>query len=276
MSNKVYEIITEQIVEQLEKGIVPWHKPWSSETRMPLNASTNKHYNGINIMLLASQGRYNPYWCTYRQCADLGGNVNRGEKGTMVIFWKISELQDPTDPGKMKKSAILRYYKVFNIEQTSLAEDERFAVPANNHDPIEACEGIVKMYPNKPEIVVGDKAAYRPYDDTVIIPDVRRFEDINEYYSTLFHELVHSTGHESRLARPIKNSFGSEDYSKEELIAEMGNCFLCGIAGIAPAIIDNSAAYIRSWISKLQKDSKLVVMTASKAEKAAKYIQGAA
>jgi len=201
--------------------------------------------------------------------------VRRGEHGSKVVFWKIDkyETEDADGQTVAKTSAILRYYTVFNVEQcegiTASASDKVI-------NPIEECERIVAGMPNPPAMVQAG-AWYRPATDTVGMPSRQAFGSAEEYYSTLFHELTHSTGHPSRIGREgieKLNTFGSESYSKEELVAEMGAAMLAGIAGIERKTLSNSAAYLQSWIDVLKSDSRMVVFAASQAQKAADYIQG--
>jgi antirestriction protein ArdC len=268
-----YEIVTESIIKQLESGVAPWHKPWRTE--VPANLVSRKEYRGINIFLLASQGYGSRYWVTYRQARELGGNVKKGERGTKVVLWKISEFsKENAETGQLenRKSILLRYYIVFNLDQ---CEGVQSPEPQRVINPIEQCETIVEQMPNRPKFEQDSRACYRPSTDTVGMPARSAFHTAEEYYSTLFHELTHSTGNPSRVGREgimNHNPFGSEDYSKEELVAEMGAAMLCGVAGIESRTLDNSAAYLQSWINKLKSDSRLIVSAASQAQKAADYI----
>lgn len=272
----VYEIVTSQIIEQLEKGSVPWRKPWT--TQEPCNLVSQRPYRGINTFLLSAAGFPSPYWLTYAQAVKLGGNVKKGEHGHIVVFWNIGQEKLNPKNGKLQKPFLLRYYRVFNLSQT---EGIQSKLGVTDHAPvpdIAACDSIVSAMPKLPQITQGDKAAYSPMRDCVIMPARTVFDTSEGYYATLFHELTHSTGHTSRLNREgITNAsanFGSEVYSKEELIAEMGAAMLCGVTGISPVTLENSAAYLRSWIGVLKGDSKLIVTAASAAQKAADYIRG--
>ena len=274
--SSVYSIITEQIVQQLESGVAPWRKPWN--VAQPANLLSRKPYRGINVLLLAVRGYGSPYWLTYKQATMLGGNVRRGEHGTKVVFWKIGtrETEDADGDTIERKSILLRYYTVFNVEQCEGIASPT-AAPAVN--AIEECERIVRQMPNPPAMQQDGRAWYRPSTDTVGMPSRNVFNSAEEYYSTLFHELTHSTGHTSRVGREgieKLNTFGSESYSKEELIAEMGAAMLAGVAGIERKTLSNSAAYLQSWINVLKSDSRMVVSAASQAQKAADYIQGGA
>ena len=272
--SSVYQIITEQIIRQLESGVAPWHKPWTTE--LPKNLVSKREYRGINVFLLASLGYGSPYWLTYKQATEQGGNVRRGEHGTKVVFWKIGkyESQDADGEATEKTSVLLRYYTVFNAEQC-----DGIAAPGASRivNPIAECDRIVAAMPNPPRFEQDCRAWYRPSTDAVGMPARNTFESAEFYYSTLFHELTHSTGHPKRIGRDgieTLNTFGSESYSKEELVAEMGAAMLAGVAGIERMTLANSAAYLKSWVDVLKADSRIVVLAASQAQKAADYILG--
>ncbi len=278
MASQVYNIVTDRVLSLLEHGVVPWKRPWAGG-EPPANLVSKKPYRGINPFLLASTGYASPYWLTFKHAQQRGGNVRTGEKATPVIFWKRwqTERTDP-DTGESAKVSmpILRYYNVFNAEQCD-GIDAPELTTAEFH-PIERCESVVSEMPSPPTITHGEpRAWYRPLTDTVNMPRPELFVGPQEYYSTLFHELTHATGHVSRLGRPgIEDiqPFGSADYSREELVAEMGAAFVCGFCGIETATIENSAAYINGWLRKLRDDHKLVVVAAAQAQRAADCIRG--
>jgi len=279
--SSVYSIVTAKIIKELENGVVPWRKPWRAEA--PCNLVTGKPYRGINPFLLAPQGYGSRYWLTFRQGQKLGGHIRKGEKSSIVTFWNIGEekiIKNVEGKERKSKPILLRFYSVFNIEQTEGIADKLGLGNATPRVPnVDACEAIVSGMPNAPAMQQDARAWYRPSTDTVGMPSKSLFNSSEEYYSTLFHELTHSTGHTSRIGREgieQLNTFGSESYSKEELIAEMGAAMLCGVTGIAPATIENSAAYLQTWINRLRGDSKLLVSAASAAQKAADYVQGRA
>ncbi len=291
MGKDVYSIITEQIIEKLESGVVPWHQPWSGANgASPRNLISNKPYRGINVFLLGFQGYESPYWVSFNQCKKAGGKVKKGSKSSMAVFWKWfdAEESDPSDPDSTRtvKRPFLRYYRVFNTEQCEGISHKRVKelreseTDTFDFDPIEACESVVSGMPNAPQIEhIENRAYYRPSTDTVNMPKAERFELTEEYYSVLFHELCHSTGHESRLNRRPSTeirAFGDREYSQEELVAEMGAAFLCGVTGIENKTIDNSAAYLDNWLGVLtdKKNRKLLVMAGAQAQKAADCIQG--
>src|SRR5258708_25607252 len=277
----VYEIVTEKIIKQLESGVAPWRKPWTCQT--PANLITQKEYRGLNVFTLASQGFPSRFWLTFNQATKLGGRICKGEKSSPVIFWNVGEEQETTaQDGKKETSRpfLLRYYSVFNFSQT-----EGIDIPASllqetrANDPIEACEQIVANMPKLPVFQQSDNAWYSPSDDVVGMPARELFHSSEEFYATEFHELAHSSGHPKRLHRENFDNaahFGSESYSKEELIAEMSAAMLCGVAGIEQKTLENSAAYLKTWIARLESDSRLLVAAASQAQKAADFIQGKA
>lgn len=275
----VYQIVTDRITEALEKGTVPWHKPWAGgDAGGPCNLVSKKHYRGVNPFLLAMRGYGSPYWMTYKQAQAKGGNVRKGEKGTPVIFWKWLEKIDEKT-GKKKRIPLLRYYTVFNVEQTDGVEFPKpEEIVVKEFKPIESAEKIADSYPGAPTVEhKQQRAFYRQDTDAVNMPKRETFETPEEYYSVLFHEFTHSTGHASRLDRETlvdMAAFGSTNYSKEELVAEMGAAMLCGVAGIENRTVDNSAAYIQGWIDKLRGDSKLLVRAAAQAQKAADHVRG--
>jgi antirestriction protein ArdC len=278
-SHSVYQIVTEQIIRQLESGVVPWRKPWTCEA--PVNLITQKPYRGINPFLLAPQGYGSKYWLTFNQAAKLGGHIRKGEKSSIVTFWNVGQekvIRDSNGIERTSRPFLLRFYRVFNLEQTEgIAEKLGLGKASPRVLSIDGCESIVTNMPNAPKIEQSDRAWYRPSTDTVGMPSRNLFNSAEEYYSTLFHELTHSTGHASRVGRDgieQLNTFGSESYSREELIAELGAAMLCGVTGIVPRTIENSAAYLKTWIERLRGDSKLIVSAASAAQKAADYIQG--
>lgn len=277
----VYQIVTDRIVDQLEKGVVPWRQPWKN-AGTPMNLVSKKPYRGINPFLLAAASYDSPYWVTFNQAKDLGGRVKAGEHGWPVIFWKRGAKEETSDDGvtETKTWAMLRYFTVFNTNQTSGLEEKIPKLPTREHTPIEECERLVANMPKKPEIKnEGDRACYNLLRDDVTMPPANRFESSEHYYKVLFHELGHATGAAARVGRftgdTTQGHFGSQSYSQEELVAEMTAAFLAGVAGIeAVAKVEDSAAYINSWLQRLNSDRKLVVVAAAQAQKAADFIQG--
>ena len=274
----VYKIINDRIIEQLEKGTVPWRKPWAS-AGLPLNIISKRHYRGINMMLLAMEGYEHNLFLSFKQVKEIGGNVKRGEKGHMVVYWNQGEgKQDQSAPVEettdSKKKAILRYYYVFNIAQCENIP-EKYLPKEREATELPTCEAIVSAMPQCPPIKHKEQTAfYNVKDDFVNMPKKRSFKSDESYYSTLFHELVHSTGHESRLKRETITQmaeFGGEVYSLEELIAEMGTCYLQSFAGITGQF-QQSAAYIKGWLGKLKGDKRFIFQASKAAQKATDFI----
>ncbi len=272
---KAYEAITARMIQLLEGGTVPWHKPWKSGRGHPKNLVSGKEYRGINAFMLSSAKCDSPYWLTFKQAKDRGGTVRKGEHGYPCVYWNSTVKEDP-ERGERREIRFLRYYTVFNVLQCEGIEYPREVTHPLGFNVLETCDRVVAEMPSPPRIEHGsERASYYPSCDTLKMPHQKSFESPESYYSVLFHELVHSTGHESRLARQgITDEilFGSDKYSKEELIAEMGAAFLCGRAEIESKVIENSASYISSWLERLRNDRRLVVTAASQAQKAADYI----
>jgi antirestriction protein ArdC len=268
----VYEIITSRIIEKLEAGTAPWLKPWTGG-EMPKNLTTGKTYRGANLFLLNMMNFSSPYWLTFRQCKERGGHVKPGEKATPIVFWNISKRED--EDGEEREIPLLRYYNVFNVEQCEGLQVDAIAAEPQHFSPLTECERIINDMPNSPEIRHNEpRAYYVPAKDYVNMPKAETFHSSEEYYSTLFHELTHATGHSSRLNRKglTVNAFGSSEYGKEELVAEMGAAFLCGSTRIENRVIDNSAAYVAGWLKAIKGDKKIFITAAAAAQKAADYI----
>lgn len=273
MNTKAYEKITDRIIALLEQGSVPWRKTWKASTSWPRNFVTGKPYRGINVFLLVGLGYESPYWLTFRQAMRLGGSVKKGEKSSPVVFWKKTTIQDE-ETKEERKIPLLRFYHLFNAAQC----ENIGKTPANNGivASLRMPAEIVAGMPTPPVIKHGlTRAYYSLPEDTVGMPSRENFGQGEDYYATLFHELVHSTGHEKRLKRQSlaeNGGFGTDPYCREELVAEMGATFLCGQAEIAERTIDNSAAYIDSWLKQLKSDKTILVQAAAQAQKAADYI----
>lgn len=271
MKSKAYEAVYNQIISKLAQGVVPWKKPW--KTVRPCNAKTGRPYHGINFFLLTMSEYSDNRWITYKQVKDMGGDVKPGEKSCQVIYWQMLSKEED---GKKKNVPLLKYFNVFNVEQTEGVDwsngDEEVTQATNP-----SAEDLLKNYANKPEVKHGgNRAYYNPAQDFVQMPPKDKFKTLDNYYSTLLHELVHSTGHKDRLNRSTledANMFGDANYSEEELIAEFGAAFLCNVAGIDNTI-ELSASYIDSWMASFKNTPSMIVSAASKAQKAADYILG--
>ena len=285
----IYQTVTDRILSSLKAGVIPWEKPWKTPRYVggpfPRNFYTGKPYRGINVLLLWSNEYSSPFWLTFKQAQALKGIVRKGEHGTPIIFYKqLPEHAKKDEEGTGEDERVpfvLCHYTVFNVEQCdglTLPEISQPAI-APEIDEDEVCESIVTGWESRPALHLDSpteyRAYYRPSTDSVHMPARSRFVDAPHYYSTLFHELIHSTGHESRLNRTFGDRFGDELYSKEELVAEMGAAFLCAIACIANEHTDrNTTAYIQNWIEKLEEDNRLIVHAAANAQRAVDLILG--
>lgn len=273
----VYQIVTEKIISMLERGTVPWRKQWNVGSGMPRNLISKREYRGINTMLLGCQHYSSPYWLTYKQAQEMGGHVRKGEKSSLVVFWKMLDKRDYESSDATGKIPLLRYYQVFSVEQC-----EGIVIPpdpgetVNPFSPIERAEQILSGYKDCPEIIYGGtKASYTPVSDRVRMPHKHTFNTSEDFYNVLFHELSHSTGAKHRLARKEvteRIEFGSADYSAEELCAELSASFLCAHAAISNETIEQSASYIDGWLSVLRKDKRMVVLAGAQAQKSADWI----
>lgn len=274
----VYKMVTDRIIDQLNKGIIPWEKPWTGIQGGAYNRVSKKPYSLLNQMLLEHSGEY----ATLKQWSKLGGKVKKGSKSEFVVFWKFIQKEKEDDSGKKTVSTypMLRYYRVFHISKVDGVEP--LEKPFNDVSPIDVAENIINEYVNREGLTfietVSNKAYYSPMEDKVVVPDKKQFTNANGYYGTTFHELVHSTGHKLRLNRFTDNDdahFGSESYSKEELVAEIGSASLMNMIGIeTDKTIRNNVAYIQSWLKVLRNDEKFVVSAGGKAGKAVDYIMG--
>jgi len=277
MSNKVYQIVTKKIIERLEKGQVAWQKGWLTNK---YNYQYKNNYKGINLLLLDKPGGY----LTFNQIRKMKNcKLKKGSKSEIIIAYTkksyYKEIEKENGEVEKEKVEYMKpyYHRVFH---ESDVEGLKSSLKNNNDiSPIESAENIIENFIDKPEIKIklSDSAFYQPTNDKVVTPKKEQFADINEYYSTLFHELAHSTGHKSRLNR-FSNSadqfiFASESYSKEELVAEISSAMLCNIAGIeTEKTLENSAGYIKGWLEKLRNDNKLIVQASNKAQKVIDHI----
>ncbi len=282
----IYQDVTDRIIGYLEKGTAPWRNPikCGSGDGWPKNLQSGKRYRGINVFLLGitawEHGYASDFWMTFKQAKAAGGQVRKGEKGSLVTFWKLYEKEDKVT-GEEVTLPVLKHYTAFNLEQIEgieIPDAPSEALEEQAFEPLERAESIVDGYRGKPAIEHrGSRAFYRPTTDLIRLPEPSRFEARESYYCTLFHEASHSTGHSSRLDRGLDETlapFGSPDYSREELVAEMSAAFLCAVANISPPTIEQSAAYLRGWITALKGDKRLVVAAAGAAQKSADWILG--
>lgn len=282
----VFEMVTDRIVAQLQQGNIPWHKPWGGVAGIDaaISHESGKPYSLVNQMILGKAGE----WLTFMQVQKEGGRIKRGEEASFVVFWKQcvfeekvegEKNEDGTDKTIQHVVPVLKWYNVWHIDQTEGIEPKHKAVVDGTAELVEDADEIVNTYVLREGIKLqndkpSDRAFYRPSTDEVVVPMISQYESSAEYYSTMFHELTHSTGHESRLHRLNKvAAFGSEEYSREELVAEMGAAYLCTMVGVdTDNAFRNSAAYIKGWLQALKNDAKMVVVAAGKAEAAVRYI----
>lgn len=283
-----YERVTAQMLRMLDEGVAPWRKPWATLGQRPTSLSTGKPYRGINHLMLwfvaEEKGYASPFWGTYKQLTERGGQVQRGEKATTVVLWShVDDFQNLDANGDPTQRWFVKGFSVFNSEQADWQEGEAPVVPEleerSEVDVLAEAEALVERYLSTgPSIAFGgDRAYYRPATDSVRMPERNQFSGTGEYYSTLFHELGHSTGHESRLNRGgvvDVHAFGDAVYSREELVAEFTAAFLCGHVEVLPTTLANSASYIAGWRKALADDPQAVIWAAGRAQKAADLIIG--
>jgi antirestriction protein ArdC len=279
----INRMITDRIIERIKTtGTLPWKKPWKSPEEAPRNRITRKPYRGVNAFLLHAMGYASPCWLTMNQVNALGGKVRRGEHACPVVFWKFfDEVADsPASTEPDKRYALLRYYRVFNTEQCEGLPANRLSVTATQEtfSRLDEAKRLVQEMPDPPEIRHDSRrAGYSPLQDRIRMPPRACFTNEAGYYEALFHELTHSTGHSKRLNRKglmDRQPFGSDAYSQEELVAEMGSAFLCGQCGILMETETNSAAYLKHWLEKMKADPSLLVRAGSQAQKAYDCITG--
>lgn len=279
----LYESVTAKIVAALERGVIPWRKPWQGSSSLPCNALSKRAYHGINLLLLGLAPYRDHRWLTFRQAGEVGGHVGPGERSAIAIFWKrweIKQVDGLTGQRKRETIPLLRQYHLFNVEQCvgldlpPLELVDRLEA----HDRIQHAESLARSMPNPPRIGEGGNSAYyRPVDDVVQVPPIGAFLTPDAYYATLFHELGHATGHEKRLNRPGVTAviqFGSGDYSREELIAELTSAFCCAALGLDNSLTDDAASYIQGWLKRLRGDPKVVIAASTQGQRAADYIRG--
>jgi len=270
----LYQEITNRIMAQMEGGVIPWRKPWVSSGSC-ISYASGKPYSLLNQMLLGRPGEY----LTFNECRKAGGYVRKGEKSSMVVFWTWLQKEDE-ETGEVKNIPFLRYYNVFHIDQCEGLKARHAEPLPQTVNPDEQAEAIIANYLQTSGVKLnheqGDRAFYRPSSDSITLPLLAQFRETAEYYSTAFHEMVHSTGHKSRLDRLEKTAFfGSEAYSKEELVAEIGAAALVNHAGLETASsFRNNAAYVQNWLQVFRNDKRFIISAAGKAEKAVKLILG--
>lgn len=260
---EIYLEITRQLLDKLSQGTIPWRKSW--QVGLPTNLHSKKSYNGINFLNLCMNEYASPYYVTYLQCKERGGFINKGEKGSWVIYWEVKQISD-ADNDDLKNVPFIKRSIVFNLAQTSLYDSE------SEERQIVECEEVINNICDRPDIRHNTiRAFYSPVEDYISLPPINSFTSEDEYYSTLFHELIHWTGHSSRLNRPLLNTEES-NYSLEELIAEIGSAYLCAMSGIAPKTLDNQAAYIKGWLKLAESEDNVFIKASLEAQRAVNFI----
>lgn len=281
---ELYEQITAKIITAIEAGAsgkdwrAPWHYNGAADTMSPTNAATNKPYRGANIIVLAMSAMDKEYptgvWATYNQWTALDAQVRKGEKTTYAVKWVVKKAKDAegAEPGtddEGRQRMVPVCFKLFNAAQVDgWVPPEPIAGAA---DPIEHADAFFASIGAK--VTEGsNRACYQVSNDTIVAPALSQYDNPADYYSTLGHEHIHWTGAESRLDRLTQGKFGSADYAKEELVAEMGAAFLCGRLHIANEPRPDHAQYLASWLKVLKSDPKVLMAAASHAQKAVDFL----
>lgn len=292
--SKAYQVVTDRIISLIEEtGEVPWSRPWRKAGKMIVgeNYVSRKRYRGINAFTTAifteAAGFDSAQWMSFNQIKEAGGSLKKGSKGIPIVFFKLLDQADVSDgpqavgsESRSTKIPFARYSTVFNLSQTEGIDYEPLTLtnePSYNHDPIEAIEAKICSFRDLPKIVHENdsRAFYSPSLDTINVPPLSEFRDPYSFYSTLHHELIHASGHVGRLNRPtLGHEFGSKDYSKEELTAELGACFLDSEAGIFDHTKEQSAAYINGWLKVLKANPSWIVQAANAAQRAVEFYKG--
>lgn len=285
MSKQIYAEVTAKIVAQLEAGVAPWVRPWSDGPRKPGNKArwyphnfiSNRDYNGINVLLLSMIGQQYPTgaWATYKQIAEAGGQVRKGEKGSQIIHFSKFEVEDKKHPDKLKTIGMLRYFVVFNHAQADWTDDvlatkvKAGAESDDSGDDMPNASATIKAT-GATIRHGGNRAFYHPASDSITLPPKKSFVNAAHYVATVFHELVHWTGNKARLARDLSGLFGGKSYAFEELVAELGAAFLCAAHGIDGEL--RHAEYLGHWIKGLKDDEQAIFKAAALAQKAVDYV----
>lgn len=272
----LYQAVTDKILASLETGVAPWVKPWNAagESGVAYNAISRKPYRGINVALLYAPQYASGGWMTYKQASDIGAQVRKGERGSMIVFYKPFVVRDrnaPAESGETKTIPLLRCFHVFNVAQIDgLPKNILPKLDERTEPERHAAAETILAQANISH--GGDRAFYSPSHDSIRLPQPGTFADMPAYYATALHELTHWTGHASRCAREYGKRFGDQAYAREELVAEMGAAFLCASVGIAGKL--QHAEYIGNWIKVLRGDKRAVLIASSHAQKAADFILG--
>lgn len=274
----IYSEVSNKIIAAMEKGNIPWLKPWTSHGSkagnilMPHNAMTGKQYNGINLMLLWAENTIYPtqQYVTYKQAKELGGNVRRGESGSMIVYWNFYDKKD-AETGEVKQIPFLKSFTVFNVAQCENLNADKFG-GLQESDQVNLSGALALAHANGAKVVHGgNTACFSPVRDVIAMPNPDQFKNENAYNAVLAHELTHWTGHKSRLDRDMTGRFGNAAYAFEELIAEMGAAFVCANLGYELNTLQH-ASYLQSWIKVLKEDNKAIFTACSKAKAACEFL----
>jgi antirestriction protein ArdC len=274
MENKIYQQVTDRIIEKLESGVAPWVKPWSAESQANKNIVSGKEYQGVNRLILGMSGFSSHAWGSFKQWQEKGGTVKKGEKGTMIVFYSPIK-KDAVNPatGDLEQSIYhcLKSYYVFNSEQVEGVEIATPEIPSRAYNPQPALDD--RIIKTGAQISHGGASAfYRPSTDSITLPVRDSFKDDSNYYATALHELVHWSGAKHRLNRTKGKRFADTAYAFEELVAELGAAFLCQDYQISGELQHEN--YIASWLKCLKDDNKAIFNASALAQKSADYING--
>ena len=275
----IHQAVTDQILAAMEQAKGTGRRLWDVQPSLPLNLSTGKPYSGINVIMLwgaaMQRGYTSPYWLTYKQAEVMGGQVRKGERSELCLYykpWESQETNQDTGETETKTGAVLKSFRVFNLDQI-----DGITAPATEPRPafhvLADAERILQASP-APIREGGAQAFYRPATDTIHLPNRADFINPEAFYSTALHEMTHSTGHKSRLDRDFSGRFGTEAYAFEELVAELGSAFLNADLGIIGSTLQDHADYLASWIAILKSDKRAILTAAAQASKAHTYIMG--
>lgn len=279
MTIDLYQVVTDRIITQIEAGVLPWVRPWSSHgvgsgSSTPINAVSRKAYRGINTMLLwKPPGSTGEQWMTYKQGQEIGAQVRKGEHGSIIVFYKPWKVEDKNNPdGASKTIPVLRSYTVFHTSQFDNLPKCLEPKPIERLPEIERIERADNLLRQANITHGGDRAYYSILGDAITLPQPAQFKSREDYYATALHELTHWTGHRARLDREYGKRFGDGAYAREELVAEMGAAFLCSHCGIAGKL--QHANYLASWLAILKADKRAIMVAAGAAQKAADFVMG--
>lgn len=281
----VYQRVTNRIIEMLEAGVRPWHKPWDAEHAAGRITRPLRHngtpYNGINILMLwdsaMEQGFACPIWLTFKQAKELGGHVKKGQKGSPVAYASTFKKEEQTEDGQGVEREIpfLKQYSVFNAEQCDGLPEHFYATKKAPNTEIEPIEGAKAFFDSTGAKIEegGNRACYVEAHDLIRMPRIEAFDSAESHAATLAHEMVHWTKHPSRLDRDLgRKKWGDAGYAMEELVAEMGSAFVCADLAITPAVRTDHADYIGHWLEVLKENTRAVFTAASMASKAVEFL----